>query len=82
MPLFYQLWTGASEYYLERAGEFSRKGYILAGLERLQESVEEARCLLGNIGLEDEMPPIEELLKAARPQNPRPDATASNPPVE
>lgn len=73
MPLFYQLWTEASEFYLERAREFLEKGYAVDGLDGFQETVEEARCLLGNMELEEQIRPMEELLSHSRPDNPRPE---------
>jgi hypothetical protein len=73
MPLFYQLWAEASEFYLGRARAFSESGYEVEGLDEFQATVEEARCLLGNLGLEEEIRPMEALMGLARPENPRPD---------
>jgi hypothetical protein len=73
MPLFYRLWLDASEFYLGRAEEFSEKGYAVAGLDDFRMTVEEARCLLGNLALEEEIRPIEELIGRSHPENPRPE---------
>jgi hypothetical protein len=73
MPLLYQFWAEVSEFYLERAREFLGKGFAVDGLDEFQEAVEEARCLVGNLALEDEIRPIEELLGRSRPDNPRPE---------
>lgn len=73
MPLFYQLWTEASEFYLDRARSLLATGYAVEGLDEFQETLEEARCLLGNLGLEDQLRPIEELIADAKPENPRPE---------
>ena len=73
MPLFYQLWTESSEFYLEKARELVARGYAVDGLDVFQETVEEARCLLGNMTLEERIRPIDELIGQARPDNPRPE---------
>ncbi len=72
MPLLYKLWLDASEFFLDRARGFVRAGYSVAGLEAFEATVEEARCLSENLGLEDEIRPIEELMARVRPENPRP----------
>jgi hypothetical protein len=66
MPVFYRLWAEVSEHDLERAKESVQRGDTVEGLEQFQETLEEARCLLGTLGLED-------LLEQARPENPRPE---------
>lgn len=73
MPVFYQLWTEASEFYLERSLTFVGTGFEVDGLDEFRETVEEARCLLGNLALEDEIRPIEDLIADAKPENPLPE---------
>jgi hypothetical protein len=73
MPVFYGLWAEASEFYLDRAREFVAKGHHVEGVDALQAAIEEARCLLGNLELEEQMRPIEELIAGARPENPSPE---------
>lgn len=73
MPLFYQLWSEVSETYLKQAREFVEQGHSVEGLDEFQETVEEARCLLENLKLEENMHPIEKLIEQAKPNNPDPD---------
>jgi hypothetical protein len=72
MPVFYQLWIAVSERYLRTAQELIQTGFAVEGLDELREALEEARCMLGNLELEEEIPSIEELLGRARPDCPRP----------
>ena len=73
MPLLYQVWLDASEFFLDAARGFANCGYVVDGLEPFEATVEEARCLLENLALEDEIRVAEELISIARPENPRPD---------
>ena len=73
MPLFYKLWMEASEFYVERARAFQGPSYTVDGLDELQETIEEARCLLENMEVEEQIRPIEESIRESRPENPRPD---------
>jgi hypothetical protein len=73
MTQFYQMWLNASEVYLDAARSFVGSGYVVDGLDAFEQTVEEARCLLGNLALESEIRPIEELIALAKPENPRPE---------
>jgi hypothetical protein len=72
IPLLYQLWATTSDAYLERARMIQAQGYAVEGIDRFEATVEEARTLISNLALEEEIRPIEELLARARPDNPRP----------
>lgn len=69
----YQKWAETSERILEAAESLTARGYDVEGLEPFRASVEEGRCILGNWELESEIPPIEDLIRSARPTNPRPE---------
>ena len=73
MPLFYRLWADASEFYLRQARELVATGFAIEGLDEFAATVEEARCLVDNLNLEEQIRPIEELTHQAKPVNPRPE---------
>lgn len=77
MPEFYKSWLSSSERHLATAMKFQAKGYTVEGFDEFRACVEEARCLLGNLDLEDQIRPFEELASMARPENPRPERYVS-----
>ena len=70
MPLFYQLWAESSDFYLARALSLTANGHVIAGIEAFEQTLEEAGTLLGNLEIESELRPIDELVALATPENP------------
>lgn len=66
IPTFYQRWVEESAFYLEQARQLQAAGGDVEGVEAFEATLEEARCLIGNLKLEDEIRPIEELIGLAR----------------
>ena len=73
MPVLYQLWLEASEFYLDQAQKLMMSGHKLNKLDEFQSALEEARCLVGNLNLEEQILPFEALMSKAKPTNPRPE---------
>lgn len=68
----YDRWIQRAARDLDEARRLARDGDDIAGIDELAEALEEARAMAANRELEADIRPIEDLIRNARPENPRP----------
>lgn len=69
----YRAWVDASQRWLMKAEQMSARGFTVEGLDAFRSTIEEAWNLLGNLEVERDMKPLDELVASSRPDNPRPE---------
>lgn len=62
IPAFYEMWLNASERHRKTCEDFLSLGYKVSSLDDFQLTVEEGRGIVGNLALEEQIRPIEDLL--------------------
>ncbi len=72
----YRAWTAVSGKILAEAERLAAIGFAVEGSMTFRATLEEAWNLLGNMDLEGEIRPFEELAGMAKPENPRPERYA------
>jgi hypothetical protein len=69
----YRAWVEASQRWLTTAERMAAQGFGVEGLADFRAAIGEAWNLVGNLDIERDMKPLDDLVASARPDNPRPE---------